>query len=246
MDLHSFPSIGYADVAWVTETEMVEIDRIMIEDLDIGLIQMMENAGRNLARAVLDAFSPETVVVAAGSGGNGGGGMVAARHLANAGVGVTVATSRTHHELRGVPARQLGILQRMGVPISSDIAAADVAIDALVGYSLKGPPRGPVLELVDQLGSFDGPVVSLDTPSGLDVTTGRAPGAAVSAELTMTLALPKVGLRDTTEVGELLLADISVPREVTRRYGPGPPDFRASPILRFADSEAVGSGPQPG
>ena len=55
---------------------MIEVDRVMVEDLKIELIQMMENAGRNLARLVLDLFNPASASVYAGSGGNGGGGVV--------------------------------------------------------------------------------------------------------------------------------------------------------------------------
>lgn len=234
MDLQRFPTIDPDQIGWVTEAEMVEIDRVMIEDLAIGLLQMMENAGRNLARLVIEVLEPQTVAVAAGSGGNGGGGMVAARHLANAGVDVTVATTRPDEELAGVPARQLDILRRLGVRVAPDLPPADVSIDAVIGYSLQGPPRGRSLGLIDRLVASEAPVVSLDTPSGLDVTTGEAPGAVVTADLTLTLALPKVGLRGAGPVGALFLGDISVPPAVTGRYGARSPDFRLSPILRLA------------
>lgn len=42
---------------------MLEIDRIMIEDLHILLIQMMENAGSNLARVAIGTASAATAVV---------------------------------------------------------------------------------------------------------------------------------------------------------------------------------------
>lgn len=233
MDLASFPPVSVNDVGWVTEAEMAEIDRIMIEDLQITLVQMMENAGRNLARVVLDGFSPRSAVVLSGSGGNGGGGMVAARHLFNAGVEVTVVSSRPQEELQGVPLLQSEILSRMGVEFAVDLVEADVTVDALVGYSLQGPPRGRPLELIEQLATREGPVVALDTPSGLDVTSGKGPGTVVRADVTMTLALPKVGLRNAPEVGELLLADISVPHSAARQYHSKPPDFSRSPILRL-------------
>ncbi|MGH1492644.1 MAG: NAD(P)H-hydrate epimerase [Acidimicrobiales bacterium] len=233
MDLTSFPSVAKDRVGWVTESEMAEIDRVMIEDLRIELIQMMENAGRNLARVALETFAPRSVAVLAGPGGNGGGDMVAARHLANADVEVTVIASRSQAELNGVPQHQLDILHRMGVPMSDDLVDADLVVDALLGYSLRGEPRGRPLELMTQLRAHEGPVVALDTPSGLDVTTGAPLGAVVRADVTMTLALPKTGLRDAVEVGELLLADISVPPSVTGPYGPAAPTFAASPVLRL-------------
>lgn len=230
----TFASVDAADIAWITEIDMFEVDRIMIEDLRIELLQMMENAGRNLARLVLDRFAAERVVVAVGSGGNGGGGMVAARHLANAGVAVVIASTRPANELSGVPAHQFDILARMGVERASEVNDADVVVDAVIGYSLRGAPAGRSAELIAQINETSGAVVSLDTPSGLDVTTGQAPGAVVDADATLTLCLPKVGLSTSPHVGELYVADISVPPSVTARFGAAPPDFSSSSILRIA------------
>jgi NAD(P)H-hydrate epimerase len=228
----AYPVIPQGSVGWITEAEMIEVDRVMIDDLGIELLQMMENAGRNLARSAIDLFAPSTVWIAAGTGGNGGGGMVAARHLTNAGVDVTITTTRSGGEMSGVPSHQFEILRRMGVRIADEPVAADLAIDALVGYSLRGALRGRTAQLVGAFGD-QSLTLSLDTPSGIDVTTGEAPGAFVSADATMTLALPKTGLRDHTAAGRLLLADISVPRSVTAPLG-GAPDFRASPIVELA------------
>ena len=55
-------------------------------------------------------------------------------------------------------------------------------------------------------------------PSGVDATTGETPGVHVSADRTLTLALPKTGLVGPS-VGELWLADIGIPAEVYRRLG---------------------------
>ena len=212
---------------------MIEVDRIMIEDLAIDLVRMMANAGRNLAQLVIDRFGPGTVTVLAGSGGNGGGGLVAARHLVNRGVDVWVTLGVDEEGLTDVPRRQLEILRRMGVAVTEEAVPADVTIDALIGYSLRGAPRGRIGALIDELGSVDTSVVSLDTPSGLDVTDGSRPGAVVAAAATLTLAMPKIGLRDAVEVGELYCGDISVPALVFERVEGGPPpDFSRSQIVR--------------
>jgi NAD(P)H-hydrate epimerase len=63
------------------------------------------------------------------------------------------------------------------------------------------------------------PILALDTPSGLDVTTGVPRAPCIRAAATMTLALPKLGLYQATEVGRLYLADISVPPLVYKRMG---------------------------
>jgi NAD(P)H-hydrate epimerase len=232
MRLDSFPTIDVSAVGWITERQMVEVDRVMTEDLRIELLQMMENAGRNLARAVLDVYSPGRVSVLSGPGGNGGGGLVAARHLANAGVDVVVTATRPGNSLSPAAAHQFDILRRMGIPTTSTPIEADVIVDALIGYSLRGAPRGSTAELISHTTESEVPVVSLDNPSGLDVTTGETPGAVVEADVTVTLALPKIGLRSAPQVGALLLADISVPRSVTGALGPAAPDFSAGPLLR--------------
>ena len=61
------PSVSPAAIGWLTEAQMIEVDRVMIDELQISLVQMMENAGRNLAQLVLDRFGPATVTVFAGS-----------------------------------------------------------------------------------------------------------------------------------------------------------------------------------
>ncbi len=103
--------------------QMIEVDRAMIEDLKIELIQMMENAGRNLAHLARKRFLEgdprgKHVVVLAGRGGNGGGAMVCARRLSNWGASVEVRLTGESGSFSGVPARQLRILTRMQLPIT--------------------------------------------------------------------------------------------------------------------------------
>lgn len=238
----SYPNISPDEVGWLTEAQMIEVDRAMIDGLQITLIQMMENAGRNIAQLVLDRFAPSTVTVLAGSGGNGGGGLVAARHLANRGVDVSVTLGQPAEKFTPVPAHQYEILQRMSVDVAREPRGSDVVVDALIGYSLAGAPHGRIGELVSAIGGIGVHVVSLDTPSGLDVTDGSMPGHVVQADATLTLALPKVGLRKASHVGELYLADISVPPAVYNAIGVGPtPDFSRSSILKIVTMER----PQP-
>lgn len=203
----------------LTREQMREVDRIMVEDLHIDLAQMMENAGRNLAELALRRFQPNTVTVLAGPGGNGGGGLVAARHLANRGVDVRVTLSRPHADLGPVPAHQLDIVTRMGIPVPVDPHPATLLIDALIGYGLRGDPTGRAAELIDWANRQASPILALDAPSGLDVTTGRVGTPCIQATATLTLALPKIGLLDARHTGQLFLGDISVPPALYRRLG---------------------------
>lgn len=204
----------------LTTAQMREVDRIMVEDLGITLPQMMENAGRALAWLAVERYSPNRVTVLAGSGGNGGGGMVAARHLANRDIAVTVVTVRPPAALGGVPRLQAAILEQMDVALETDPSQGDLVIDAVIGYSLQGNPSGRAADLIGWANSQPAPVLALDTPSGLDTTTGAIGDPCVRADATLTLALPKLGLYESPEVaGDLYLADISVPPGTYRRFG---------------------------
>jgi NAD(P)H-hydrate epimerase len=216
-----FTSDG-VQVPAVTADQMREIDRIAIEETGPNLYQMMENAGRSLALVALERLEPAgSVIVMAGAGGNGGGGICAARHLANRGVDVSLAT--VHGDgLSGVPNQQLEVYRstsgRVLTPERRVSTTPSLIIDALIGYSLSGAPRGGALELMEWANRTGSPILSLDVPSGLDATSGVAEGAHVTANWTLTLALPKTGL-DAEAVGDLVLADIGIPAETYQRSG---------------------------
>jgi NAD(P)H-hydrate epimerase len=212
---------------------MREVDRLAVEG-GLALVQMMENAGRSLAAVAIARFGPDHVRILAGSGGNGGGALVAARHLLGRGVAVDVSLTRPPAELTGVPAHQWSILAARGVT-PTEPGPADLVLDAAIGYSLSGPPTGRAAELIDWAGRPGAPVLSLDTPSGVDVTTGEAPGPSVAATATLTLALPKVGLVGSPRAGEHYLADLTIGADVYRSIGVDvPPDlFAAGQVLRL-------------
>ncbi len=211
-------------VPFVDTEQMIEVDRAMIEDYHIELIQMMENAGRNLAHLARSRFFQgdprgRHIVILAGTGGNGGGALVAARRLHNYGARVEVFLTKPDKEFSPVPLHQLDIVRRMSIDASlpknpMETENPDLIVDGLIGYSLKGAPRGRAAELVRWANSQHCSILALDAPSGVDTTTGQVFDPAIRATVTMTLALPKSGLVQEAVapfVGELYLADISVP-----------------------------------
>jgi NAD(P)H-hydrate epimerase len=156
------------------------------------------------------------VTVLCGAGNNGGGGLVAARYLLNWGADVQVKIAADFRSVKDVPARQWKILQAMGIKDSGmpDLSKVDLILDALIGYGLVGDPHGLVATWIERINAAGRPVLSLDTPSGLDTTTGNPGNPCVRATATLTLALPKTGLfapQARSFVGELYLGDISVP-----------------------------------
>ena len=225
-----WPVVPARDLPALTADEMRQVDRVMIEDLGIELVQMMENAGLHLAELARSRFSQlrdVPVTVLAGGGNNGGGGLVCARHLANWGASVSVVLDRPPNEIAGIPAHQMRILRRMGVPfLKEPPVRTSLIVDALIGYGLSDDPKGRSAEFIERANRTDVPTFSLDTPSGLDTTTGRPADPCIQASATLTLALPKRGLLTAEArpvVGRLFLADISVPAVVYARMGLGRP-----------------------
>lgn len=204
----------------LTEDQMREVDRIAMEDFGLGVLQMMENAGRNLAlHAIENVNDPNAeIVILAGSGGNGGGGISCARHLRNRGYLVRLILTRDPSELGGSAGAQYQIVEKAGLRATAASEAeehlrqAALVIDALIGYSLKGAPQGITKDLIETANEFSERTLSLDIPSGFDSTSGKTPGIAIQPHRTLTLALPKTGLRNVP--GELYVADIGIPPEV--------------------------------
>lgn len=241
-----FPRIEQTSLPFLTTEQMVEVDRAMIEDFQILLIQMMENAGRNLAQVARVRFLSgdprgKRVAVLAGAGGNGGGALVCARRLANWGAHVEVFLSKPREGFAEVAGHQLDVVESMNIPSATTTPQADTSydlvIDGIIGYSLRGAPHGVAADLIRWTRTQSASVLALDTPSGVDASSGAAFDPATRATATMTLALPKEGLRADSaraHVGELYLADISVP-----------PALYAEPAIRlqvaaiFSESEIL-------
>lgn len=229
MDRSTFRNANGQPVTAVTADEMRAVDRVAVEEIGLDVVRMMEHAGRGLAETVLDIRPDGPVTVVAGNGGNGGGGLACARHLANRDVPTRVVLDREPAEIDDVTAVQLRILNAMAVPVST-IADRDrlldappdsdhdgVVVDALIGYGLTGTPRGSAAELIERMADFDGRIVALDVPSGVNATTGETPGVAVAPDVTATLALPKTGL--ATVGDDVRLVDLSIPAIVYERLG---------------------------
>lgn len=89
----------------------------------------------------------------------------------------------------------------------------NVVIDALLGTGLKAAPRAETSALIERINASGVPVVAVDIPSGVNASTGEVAGAAVNADLTVTVHGPKVGLAVAPgrfHAGEVAVADIGL------------------------------------
>lgn len=208
---------------------MAEIDTHMMEHIGVNTYQLMELAGYAVADAVRqrsDMQASREMVALAGSGGNGGDAMVAARFLAGWGFTCSVILTGPRTEYRGIAAHQLSALKALGISVresdgSSDLPPADLIIDGLLGFSLRGNPRNEVARLIELANNAPAPVLAIDLPSGLNANTGKIGTPCIVADQTVTLALPKTGLMLAPEsiTGRITVADIGIPPIVYQHIG---------------------------
>jgi NAD(P)H-hydrate epimerase len=230
-------------LVYLTAEEMAEADRMAIEDYGIDVIALMENAGvatAQLAKKMLGGDVGETnICCLVGRGNNGGDGLVAARHLHNWGADVRVVLAGERTDLRDVPAKQIAIVDRMGIPVAGPekgLGDPRLLVDALLGYGSRGNPREPVAGLIREANASKIPVLAVDIPSGMDATEGEPGEPTIKARATVTFGLPKTGFLNPNArryVGELYLADISMPGRIYASYPVGKGLFAKDAIVRI-------------
>jgi NAD(P)H-hydrate epimerase len=204
--------------------------------------RLMEHAGAAVAAAVralavdLDRWGHGPVVILCGPGNNGGDGFVAARRLAHAGAEVVVVLVASESRPRGATAARnwdriardpqirivhTPVAREVGI-LGHGIDKASVVVDALLGTGVSGVLREPVRSAVEviQRAAADGiPVVAVDTPTAVDLSSGEPSDPAVRADLTVTFHRPKTGLltrRGAAHAGKVLVAPIGIPAEADR------------------------------
>ncbi|MGD0644824.1 MAG: NAD(P)H-hydrate dehydratase [Candidatus Bathyarchaeia archaeon] len=217
---------------FITSREMRALE-VNAEYYGISLLQLMENAGHNIAQETASRFPNEkTITVFCGLGGNGGDGFVAARHLSAAGYNVSVILLGKSRDINHEEAmKNWFILQSLQDKISllevtdSSVipkVTADIVIDALLGTGTKGKLKPPIFEVVDYINSLNAFKIAIDVPTGIDSDTGEVLGKVVKANLTVTFYKAKKGLDKAKKyVGELLVKDIGLPQEIEQYAGPG-------------------------
>jgi NAD(P)H-hydrate epimerase len=215
----------------VDSRAMRAIDRAAERDYGLKALQLMENAGRAVAlaasRLAAKAGSGRArAAVFTGKGNNGGDGFVAARHLKNSGMDVAVYSLASVEDMSGASLVNARAWQRMGGELNvissargfqrhaSMLRHSSVVVDALLGIGISSPLRGLYAAAVGLINSLHKPVVAVDVPSGVDSTTGQVLGCAVRADITVTMALPKLGLYlypGRGLAGAVEVADIGAP-----------------------------------
>jgi len=105
-----------------------------------------------------------------------------------------------------------------------NLSKSSLIIDALLGTGLKGDPRGFHAEVIEAINNANVPVLSVDTPSGLDNDRGVPGKPCIRAAVTLTMGFPKIGsyfFPGRTNVGTLYIKDLGYPQHIVEKYGAG-------------------------
>jgi hydroxyethylthiazole kinase-like uncharacterized protein yjeF len=204
--------------------------------------RLMEHAGSAVGAAVkalaeaTDRWGKGPILVLAGPGNNGGDGFVAARWLGRAGADVAVALvssaarpstpdagrnwDRLDNEDR-VQRIHAGTARELAM-LGQNVDKSSIVVDALLGTGVRGELRDPIrsaVELVNKARLAGVPVVAVDTPTAVDLSSGDPSEPVARADLTVTFHRPKTGLltrRGAAFAGKVLVAPIGIPLDADR------------------------------
>jgi hydroxyethylthiazole kinase-like uncharacterized protein yjeF len=200
----------------LSAAEAAQWDRLAREDAGIPGRVLMESAGRAVAAAVAREYGSRLssgVLVACGTGNNGGDGFVAARALAALGVPVAAVAVPGEPSPDCLANRKLA--SQHGVRVlapDGDWGACGVAVDALLGTGATGAPREPAAGIIDRMMRLGVPVVAVDGPSGLDLSSGQVNAPCVRAAMTVTFGGFRRGhLMQRTICGVVMVAEMGFP-----------------------------------
>ncbi len=189
---------------------MQACDRLTTERFGVPSFDLMRTASTAVATFARQQF-PQAwrVTVVCGGGNNGGDGLMAARHLASAGLEVTTLLLGAPEKLKGDAAKawhELNSLEdesahslihviQTAEDLERHTAAldTDLILDAIVGTGFKPPLRGLALSALEWLKASPAPVLAVDIPSGwpADETTATVAGPVCSADAVITFTAPK-------------------------------------------------------
>jgi len=221
------------EIKTVTVKQIQKLDRIAIEQYGVPSLVLMENAGRSVAQEVLmmvRRVKNPYVVIVCGTGNNAGDGFVAARHLINAGIKISIWTVRKAVTLKNDAAVNYQILRKLKIPVKEigvstisfarDLRAADLVVDAIFGVGLNREVGEPYRTVIETVNREARKVLAVDIPSGLDGTTGKVYGICTQANRTVTFSCLKKGMlkgAGSKYAGKISVADIGIPKPLVTR-----------------------------
>ena len=216
MTRHSFSDRQQIQQIVVTAEQMRQVEsRVFAAGMPVAAL--MEKVAIAIVRRITDLYPDPTlqIGVLVGSGHNGGDGLVVARELHFRGYSVSVYCPST--QLKELTEHHANYCQSLGIPFVDQAIAlqdCDLLIDALFGIGLDRELSTDLATVINQVNSWNKPIVSIDLPSGLHTDTGQSLETAIQATHTLCLGLWKQGLLQDHAlkfIGKAELIDFDLP-----------------------------------
>ena len=214
----------------VSGSDLHRLDQRAMEEAGIPGLRLMKIAGALATSAIMEYITrlmkfdvfPRNIILLAGKGNNGGDAFVVAKLLANLSeYNIFLHCIAPESELQGTA---LDVFRELPDKIKGRITyglqASDLdlpntlIVDGLLGTGFHGELKEPFASWIRLVNESGHPVVSLDIPSGLDATSGEVSSEAVTADLTLTMAQPKLGMLTQEGIrrcGRIKVLDIGIP-----------------------------------
>jgi len=180
-------------------------------DAGTSVEMLMERAGSALAEAAYRHVGKMPALVLCGPGNNGGDGYVAARHLAERGVAVRIASLAEPKSSAAQWAR--GQWSGKVETLDASTTSAPLLIDALFGTGLKKGLETAAREQLFRLSSAARVRAACDVPSGVESDGGIELSSVPGFDLTVTFGALKPAHRLSPSMhkcGRVVLADIGI------------------------------------
>lgn len=205
----------------VTADEMKRIEALAFKAGESGQTYM-ETAGESIAKRLEEELiAPtisKTISLLIGKGNNGGDAFVAGTLLLKKGYVVKAYLMSAFEECSPLCKKMGARFSKSGGSIAVVKEAPEfeegIIVDGLVGTGFKGQAEGLLLQLIEGANASGLPIYAIDIPSGLNGNTGNVGSAAIRAETTFYLGLPKIGFyigSGWNFVGNLVSVDFGMP-----------------------------------
>lgn len=215
----------------LTTLQMSEIDRISGQDYNLPQRILMENAGFQVFRTLLEYFpgklERQRIGILCGKGSNGGDGLVVARLLFQDGLTPSVFLLAANDKFKGNVKENLDSYRKSGGAVqeltnAKELASVnwgqyDILIDAILGTGLTRPLAGFYAQIVEKLNHCSAFCVAVDIPTGMQADSMSPPSLCTCADVTVTFTAPKIAHvlnSEQNSLGEVCVVPIGSPRHL--------------------------------
>lgn len=222
----------------VSTLEMKEIEQRAFEKYHFSERLIIENVGMKGAQLLIDKVLSKInnleVIFLIGKGSNGADGLAIARHLSSFGYRVRAftffedANSSVEQQHQMKMASSFGVITNL-IKDFEEIEAyfnhssrEILVVDALFGTGVQLPLSNFLYEVIHFINENSSYTVSIDMPSGVEGDSGFIQGNAIHADLTLGIALPKLGYyvaEGATLTGEIEILDVGLPYSLLMEEG---------------------------